>query len=143
MLASLREKKNRSGGGDVDDITLVLSTREPDVLVPLVVRALESSGDHLEGLEGHRGTLSIHVFSRSPVSSSLSAMAVGRTVPAVKVTQHACRLSKDTLHALDIENVQEWEAYVCGPDGFEQVVLGALKDMGVDSRKVRREGFVY
>lgn len=29
------------GGTDADDITLVVSTRKPDVLLPLVVRALE------------------------------------------------------------------------------------------------------
>jgi len=87
MLTGLGEKKSRGGGDDVDDITHVLSTHEPDVLLPLVVRALERSGDHrhLEGLEGHRHIV-IHAFSRSPASSSSSATTVGRTVLTVEVT---------------------------------------------------------
>ena len=143
MLAGLREKKTRGGGGDADDITLVLSTREPDVLLPLVMRALERTGDHPEEFEGHQGTLSIHVFSRSFTSSSSTLPRVGRTALAVEVAQHAGRLSKDTLRALNLEDVQERQAYVCGPEGFEQVILDALTEMGVDSRKVRREGFAY
>ena len=68
---------------------------------------------------------------------------VGRTVLAVEVIQHAGRLSKDTLRALNIENIQERRIYVCGPESFERVVLDALKEIGVESRKVRREGFAY
>lgn len=144
MLAGLQEMKNRGGAGAADNITLILSTREPDVLVPLVVRALERTGDHVEG---HPGTLrlSIHVFSRSSASSSSSVITAGRMASAVEVNlkQHAGRLNKDTLRALDIENLQERQTYVCGPEGFEQMVLGALKEMGVDSRNVKREGFAY
>ena len=143
MLAGLLEKKIRGGGGDADDITLLLSTREPDVLLPLVMRALERTGDHLHELKGYQGTLLIHVFSHSFVSSSSLVTTAGRTVLAVEVTQHAGRLSKDTLRALNIEDVQERQIYVCGSEGFERVVLGALKELGVDSRKVKREGFAY
>ncbi|KAG8214287.1 hypothetical protein J3R82DRAFT_7426 [Butyriboletus roseoflavus] len=138
MLAGLREKSCR-GDGDADDITLVLSTREPDVLLPLIVRALERTGDHLG--EGRQGTLSIHVFSRSPTSSPPSENTASRSVLTVEVTQHAGRLNEDTLRALDIQSMQERQAYVCGPEGFEQMVLTTLKEMGVEN--VRREGFTY
>ncbi|KAF8548266.1 hypothetical protein OG21DRAFT_1449355 [Imleria badia] len=143
MLAGLREKKSRGGGGDADDIILVMSTREPDVLLALIMRALERTGDQLQELEGHQGILSIHVFSRSYTSLSWSAMTGGRTVLAVEVTQHAGRLNKDTFRALNIKDVQKRQAYVCGPEGFEQVVFGALNEIGIDSRNVRREGFAY
>ena len=106
-------------------------------------RFLEHTGDHLHELEGYQGTLLIHVFSHSFVSSSSLVTTAGRTVLAVEVTQHAGRLSKDTLRALNIEDVQERQIYVCGSEGFERVVLGALKELGVDSRKVKREGFAY
>ncbi|KAH0826279.1 hypothetical protein J3R83DRAFT_5751 [Lanmaoa asiatica] len=141
MLASLQERKSRGRGRDADNITLILSTREPDVLLPLIVRALEHTGDHPQ--EGHQGTLSIHVFSWSPASSSSPVTAASRTVLTVKVTQHAGRLTEDALRALDIDNIQERQAYVCGPEDFEQTVLTALKEMGVDSLSVRREGFTY
>lgn len=141
MLAGLRERKNRREGGDADDITLVLSTREPDVLLPLVIRALECTGNHL--WEGRRGTLSIHVFSRSLASSPALVNTASQSVLAVEVTQHTDRLSEDSLRALDIDNIQERGTYVCGPEDFERVVLTALKEMGVDSRNIRREGFTY
>lgn len=143
MLAGLREKKSRDGGKDADDITLILSTREPDVLLPLISRTLESTGDHLQELEGHQGILSIHVFSRSPTSSSSSVVTVGRTVLPVEVTHHAGRLNTDTFRALNIEDIQERQVYMCGPEDFEQVVFGTLKEIGIDSRKVKREGFTY
>ena len=57
--------------------------------------------------------------------------------------QHAGRLSKDTLRALNIEKAQKRHIYVCEPESFERVVLDALKEIGVDSPKVRRDGFVY
>lgn len=142
MLAGLKDKKSDGGWcRNAEDIILLLSTREPDVLLPLVIRALECTGDHLE--EGHRGRLSIHVFSRTPPSSSPSVTTASRTALAIEVTQHEGRLNKETLRALNIEHVQGRQTYVCGPEDFEQTVLAALKEIGVDSRNVRREGFAY
>ena len=143
MLACLREKKGRSGGSAADDIVLVLSTREPEVLLALVIRVLERMGNHPHEHEGHQSTLSIHIFSRSPASSSPSLTTGDRTAFAVEVTRHEGRLNEEALYALNIDDISERQAYVCGPEGFEQVVLGALKKMGVDSRNVKREGFAY
>lgn len=154
MLAGMRKKMlgKGKGGGDVDDIVLVLSTREPDVLLPLLLRTLECTDehDHQEG-QGHRGTLSIHVFdSRPPVTTSSSSsssswadVAHDRTELDVEVTIHVGRLSEGALRALDIADMRERQVYLCGPEDFERTVLSALKEMGVDSRDVRREQFAY
>ncbi|KAF8428411.1 hypothetical protein L210DRAFT_3564313 [Boletus edulis BED1] len=136
MLAGLRE-------GHTNDIILVLSTREPDVLLALVTSALERKGDHVREHGRHQGTLSIHLFSRFPVSSSSSVATAHGTVLAVEMTHHPGRLNEDTLRTLNIEDVQERQAYVCGSESFERAVLCALKQVGVDARKVRKEGFVY
>ena len=144
MLAGLKEEKCQggSGGEEADDIILLLSTREPDVLLSLVIHALECTDDLL-GDDGHRGRLLVHVFSRSPSSSSSSVPTVRGTAFAIEVRQHEGRLNMETLRALNIDDVQERQAYVCGPEEFEQTALAALKDMGVDSRNVKREGFAY
>ena len=105
------------------------------VLLPLVVRPLD------RGPEA-RGRLSIHVFSRSSAPSS-EPVTTGRTALSVEVTRHEGPLNKETLEALNVEDLRVRQAYVCGPEGFEQAVLGALKDMGVDSCNVRREAFAY
>lgn len=141
MLAGLREK-NSSRGGAVDDITLVLSTREPCVLLPLVIRALECTGNRGQKLGGYQGKLSIHIFSRTPPSPTSSATTDG-TLLTVEVTHHASRLNEEALRALNINDVQERQVYICGPEGFEQIALAALREMGVDSHKVRKEGFTY
>lgn len=146
MLAGRKKILKGKGADDADDIVLVLSTREPDVLLPLLLRTLECTDDHKKG-QGHRGTLSIHVFdSRSPASSSSSWVdgAHNRTTELdVEVTEHAGRLSEGALRALDIADTRERQVYLCGPEGFERMVLSALKDMGVNSRDVRREQFAY
>lgn len=144
MLASLTEKKSYSGCerecGDGDDIVLLLSTREPDVLLPLIVRALECTGDRLDDNE-HPGRLIIHVFSRSSFPSSPLLRTVNRTMLSIK--HHEGRLKKETLGELNLDNVKDRQTYVCGPEDFEEVVLAALKEMGVDSQNIKREGFAY
>ena len=138
MLAGMKQQKNDSESKE--DVIILLSTREANVLLPLIVRALECTADYLE--EGHRGKLSIHVFSRSPPSAS-SVTVESRTALAIEVTTHEGRLSKETMSALHMDDVRERQIYVCGPEAFEKTALAALKEMGVDSPDVKREGFAY
>ncbi|KAF9222801.1 hypothetical protein BS17DRAFT_782595 [Gyrodon lividus] len=144
MLAGLREEEEEEEeevGVHVYDITLVLSTREPEVLLPLVMRA--ARGTDNDAGTSFRGNMTIHILSPSPLT--LSALPAGqtRTGLTVDVKPHTGRLSKDTFQRLGMEDLVERDVYVCGPADFEEVVLSALKVVGVDSDKVRREGFAY
>ncbi|KAF8838260.1 hypothetical protein BDN67DRAFT_971835 [Paxillus ammoniavirescens] len=143
MLDGLGGTADRENGvsAHVYDIILILSTREPEVLLPLIMRAARCRDNDAQA--SSLGSMTIHLFSRSPLLSSTFPSAETQLGLTVEVKQHACRLNKDTFRGLGVEDVAGRESYVCGPEEFEEVVLGALSEVGVDSDKVRREGFAY
>jgi len=122
MLAALATGDD----GEVEaDVVLVLSTREPDVLVPLVRRAM--GGGVRAGLK-----LRLDVFSGAPAALPDSA----------HVAFHRGRIPVSYWET--VEGVRERTAYVCGPLGFERAVLEALKvAVDIDASLVRRENFEY
>ncbi|KIJ08968.1 hypothetical protein PAXINDRAFT_17934 [Paxillus involutus ATCC 200175] len=140
MLTGLRGTAD--GEGEVSahsyNIILVLSGREPEVLLPLMMRAARCRDD--DARASSLGTMTIHLFSRSPLLSSTLPTADIQLGLTVDVKWHMGRLSRDAFQGLGFEDVAERESYVCGPEEFEEVVLGVLN---VDSDKVRREGFAY
>ncbi|KAG6914281.1 hypothetical protein DXG01_001304 [Tephrocybe rancida] len=95
------------------DVHLVLSTREPEVLLPLLEKVLLSH-QHNAG---------------------------NKDSPDLKNEKGFCGHS-GALMELD-SDVKEKEVYLCGPVVFEEAVLGILEDLGVDQGRVRREGFGY
>ncbi|KIJ59645.1 hypothetical protein HYDPIDRAFT_140425 [Hydnomerulius pinastri MD-312] len=136
MLAGLRRK----GEEKEVDITLVLSTREPDMLLPLIMRSAQPN----ETSETTNSVnLTIHVFSRSPLSPATPPDMTTQTGLSVSVEHHAGRLDKTSFLSLGIEDAAAREVFVCGPEDFEKVVIGALQEVGVVSQKVKREGFAY
>ncbi|KAH7925123.1 hypothetical protein BV22DRAFT_1089574 [Leucogyrophana mollusca] len=119
------------------DITLVLSTREPQVLLPLITRAWR---------KGARHRVALHVFSNQDAPSRENILDDGDEDDGLRISHHQGRIHSRTFtSAVDwgLGDVREREAYVCGPEGFEELVLSALTEAGVDRGKVRREGFVY
>jgi len=139
MLTGLRGTADGEGEvGHVYDIILVLSTCEPEVLLPFVMRTARCSDE--DARASSLGTMTIHLFLRSPLLSSTLPTADIQLGLTVDVKRHTGRLSRDTFQGLAFEDVAERESYVCGPEEFEEVILGVLN---VDSDKVRREGFAY
>jgi len=139
MLAGLGWKADV--GVTAYDIVLVLSAREPEVLLPLVMRAAQRTDN--ESSASPTGNVTIHLFSRSPHPSFALPTAETQTGLTVDVKQQTGRLSKETFQNLGMEDVAEREVFVCGPEDFEEVALGALREVGVESHNVRREGFAY
>lgn len=99
------------------EITLLLSSREPDVILSLLSSAIEAAA--------HEVKLVVHVFSHTEqFESSLPT--------SVSLHRHSGRITSSFISDFKADCV-----YVCGPELFErEVIQGAVG-------KVRREGFAY
>ncbi|KAK7039104.1 hypothetical protein VNI00_010288 [Paramarasmius palmivorus] len=109
------------------DVILILSTREADVLVPIIA-------DISKGLDSERVKLSVYVFS------SNSSASPGE----LPFTYHKARLSVEFIEkereTLDTEGR---DILLCGTPEFEQVVIDGLGRIGVATERVKREMFSY
>ncbi|OJA18331.1 hypothetical protein AZE42_12358 [Rhizopogon vesiculosus] len=102
------------------EITLLLSTREPDVLLSLLSIAIKAAP--------HGVKLIIHVFSHTEIfDTSLPA--------SVSLHRHSGRITPSILS--NFKGECQDGVYVCGPEAFERVVLQGVVG------KVKREGFAY
>ncbi|KAI0070491.1 hypothetical protein K474DRAFT_1713283 [Panus rudis PR-1116 ss-1] len=110
------------------DIHFILSTREPEVLVPLIYSALAS-------IPVSRLSLRLEVFSREAIPPPPNAL------DSITFTARHGRLESSAFG--DIPDVRNRAVYLCGPPEFEKVVLDGLESVGVDKSAVRREGFAY
>jgi len=111
------------------DIALVLSTREPDILLPLISSAIAGKSAK------HRVHLSLDIFSDEQIPD-LDADVVLR--------RHAGRVPRTFFAgATSVIDLESREVYVCGPELFEKAVVAALADANIDPKDVRREGFGY
>ncbi|KAG2046130.1 hypothetical protein BDR06DRAFT_899757 [Suillus hirtellus] len=99
------------------EITLLLSTREPDVMLSILSHAIE--------VAAHKVKLVVHVFSSTEqFKNSLP--------PSVSLHRHYGRITSSFISDFKAECV-----YVCGPEIFEREVTQGVVG------KVRREGFAY
>jgi ferredoxin-NADP reductase len=104
------------------DVTLLVSTREPDVMAHLVEAALGGNvPSHL--------TLQFITFSRTPAESSLITI------------QESERLGKQYFKSM--ASYLDSEVLICGPQAWEEMVLSGLSDAGFAIDKVKRESFTY
>ncbi|KAF8625934.1 hypothetical protein AX17_006660 [Amanita inopinata Kibby_2008] len=138
------------------DVHLVLSTREPGVLLPLIARALTKPDNDNNG-ESRKINLRLDVFSHASIPDfALLPSNRGSVDVSVKLSKHSGRVTKDFFTSLlesepvsgtATENDGEgyyWtgrDVYLCGPDEFATAVTSWLP---VDVRKrVKQEGFEY
>ncbi|KAG1724032.1 hypothetical protein EDB19DRAFT_1644909 [Suillus lakei] len=99
------------------EITLLLSTREPEVMLSLLSNAIKVAPPEVK--------LTVHVFSHTEqFESSLPA--------SVSLHRHSGRITSSFLSGFKAECV-----YVCGPEAFEREAIQGVVG------KVRREGFAY
>lgn len=122
MLAALRDTRSNF------DVILALSTREPDVLVPLVLRELKN-----DDASDRRLRLDIFSGTRSKADWALPE--------GVEVAMHLGRPSFSYWEG--IGDLTSRKTYLCGPKAFEEGSLDALKSCGVNAADVVREGFEY
>lgn len=122
MLAALKYNSNVP----TFDITLVVSTREPQVILSLIASSFDSSNPHIQ--------LSVHVFTHatSDIQSKLPFVL------------HPGRLEQSFFESqLGKLKTETAEVFICGPEPFEQVVLGYLDKVGIEEKSVQRERFSY
>ncbi|KAJ7282591.1 hypothetical protein C8J57DRAFT_1055415 [Mycena rebaudengoi] len=109
------------------DIRLVVSTREPDVLVPLIQAA---AGKNVK--DSPPINLALDVFTDKDVPE-LSENTILR--------RHMGRIPSDFFNSTVLN--EKRLAYLCGPPEFEAAVLLALSEAGIRETEVKREGFEY
>ena len=105
------------------DVVLLISTREPKVLLKLVEEAISPLSAKLK--------LELHVFSSQEIPD-LEA-------PGVELKKHSSRISQ-SFWANGFEDVGEREVYLCGPPEFDKAVQ---EHSGLEAGRIRSEGFNY
>lgn len=111
-------------------INLVLSTREPDILISLICKALSTA--HARQVV----RLSLDVFSTNDISD-LDA----ESSATISLQKHSGRLTPAFFFNWDLR-LEEY-VFLCGPKDFENMVVEALTGSGLPSERLRRENFEY
>lgn len=127
------------------DVVLVVSSREPEVMLSLVHEAYLGREDVSDiGAGNYDGdgrplvdlTFSIHLFTdRTPTH-------LPRLPASVSVTTHQGRIDDNGTFFGSV-GASEREAHICGPLPFVQNAMKSLTAAGVDPESVLRERFTY
>lgn len=126
------------------DIVFALSTREPQILLPLIqnVSSSSTSTGAPDGSARPNVRLHLHLFTREPVPES-SLQPLSDSPFDISITTHSGRLEPEWF-TQQKEDLVGREAYVCGPAEFENLVVDSLMNgVGVEKGSVRKEGFAY
>ena len=132
MLTAIMQDKTYAGEWD---IVLALSTREPEVLLPLLTSILNRG-------RTSRLKLRLHVFSKLPVPRLPDKLQDGTYEGIdVAIIPHKTRVDDNFLS--NVEDLTGRTAYMCGPEEFERGMLDLLGARGIPSSAVVRESFEY
>ncbi|KAF8548815.1 hypothetical protein OG21DRAFT_1500790 [Imleria badia] len=124
------------------DVVLVISSREPEVMLSLVHEAYQDVANL--GVGDHDGddrppvdlTFSIHLFAEHAPTD------LPRLPASVSVTMHRGRIDDDGTFFESV-GACEREAHICGPLPFVLNAMKSLTAAGVDPESVLRERFTY
>ncbi|KAF9474413.1 hypothetical protein BDN70DRAFT_884841 [Pholiota conissans] len=111
------------------DITLAISTREPEIMVSLLQTAIGSGGA--------LPNLSIHLFTNVTLVASDESSGLPLSLHRGRIT---ASFFDDKKHLFDKGDT---EFYLCGPEPFERSILDLLAKFDVTPGNVHREGFAY
>ncbi|KAG2138419.1 uncharacterized protein EDB93DRAFT_723490 [Suillus bovinus] len=139
FLSLARHVANLAARGfGVWDVTLVLATREPEVMLGLIQEAFVSTSS--SKIDGHQSppnlTFSIHVYSPRQFQLSESFP------PFVSLIPHEGRLD-DSGTLFGSVDAKCRESHICGPLPFVMNAMKSLQAAGVDPERVKRERFTY
>ncbi|EGN93897.1 hypothetical protein SERLA73DRAFT_115348 [Serpula lacrymans var. lacrymans S7.3] len=143
MLNSLSDLRDSSPNSTQSyDINLLISTREPSVLLPLITRALQTNAELNQKDHGNTPTMriTIDVFTTNDVSDIVLDEMKGI---GVTLRCHRGRISGALLKVETLGDLSERKIYLCGPPLFEDAVLADLASVGIDGSRVKREMFAY
>jgi len=117
MLKATRER------GEERDVVLLISTREPGVLLNLVAEAISPPSQKLK--------LVVHAFSSQEIPDLGTSGA--------ELKKHSSRISQ-SFWTNDLEDADEREVYLCGPPEFNKVIQ---EQSGLGAGRIHSEGFNY
>ncbi|KAF9554604.1 hypothetical protein CPC08DRAFT_766583 [Agrocybe pediades] len=124
MLSSL----SRSQQDTPYDITFIVSTREPNAILQLILSALDRANIP--------PWLSLHIYATTPCTIDRD--------DGLYITQHQGRLHPTSLEEhKNLLASPDLQTFICGPEQFQTAVIAALGTFGVDKGRIRREGFSY
>lgn len=125
-------------GFGVWDVTLVLSTREPDVILNLIQEAfINMPSNKVDSCQSPPDlTFSIHVYSSMQFQLSESFP------PFVTLVHHKGRLDDSGILFGSVD-AKFREPHICGPLPFVLNAMKSLRAAGVDPERVKRERFTY
>jgi NAD(P)H-flavin reductase len=124
-----------SQAGEAADVVLVLSTRDPEVLFPLVREALGATpppGLHVR----------LDVFTTRLVQAQELMKYSAETemdTPGLRVHIYSGRIT--AAHWTTVSRIEEREVFVCGPGTFEDAMVESLQSAGAKVGIVHRELF--
>ncbi|EIN06374.1 hypothetical protein PUNSTDRAFT_114962 [Punctularia strigosozonata HHB-11173 SS5] len=130
FLSMLGALAVRTSEGDENcDVALVVSTKEPELIIQLVMDALDLG--RMEKI-----SLELHIFSTGSPHTPPVTIPTGFSMHI-----HQGRLTGESYPILD---TTERDIYVCGPRLFEDTVIGFLTTTtGVRATAIHRENFDY
>jgi hypothetical protein len=148
MLTSIVSNSNPNSSSATAvswSINLVLATREPEVMIPLLSEALWRVRTSETAAVKTKIKLMVDVFSQKLIPDLEGAE--GEMVE-IELRRHMGRIGDVFFEGLAQEKgdgvgFAGTEAYVCGPEGFETMVVDALVRLGAERGRIRREGFAY
>ncbi|KAG2009425.1 oxidoreductase FAD/NAD(P)-binding protein [Coprinopsis cinerea AmutBmut pab1-1] len=118
------------------DILFLLSTREPEILVPLVIDACGASPDDLTNV-----TIQLHVFfTKGPETP----VVPDNTPSWLSITHHPTRVTPQWLRSSSLE-FKGREPYVCGAPPYEKTIMDSLTsdEVGISKDAVKSEWFAF
>jgi hypothetical protein len=139
MLRAILGSKSANARNRSWDIVFALSTREPQILLPLVEEVFKADSTTAPDNSTHHPDvrLHLHLFTREPVPDSLASSL------SFDITTHPERL-EERWFVEQKKTLEGREAYVCGPAEFENLVVDSLVNaVGLEKGRVQKEGFAY
>ncbi|KAL0573091.1 hypothetical protein V5O48_008862 [Marasmius crinis-equi] len=129
-FVSMLEGLSQRSSGATYDVLFLLSTREPEVLIPIL--------SAIQAKARTKGTvkLTLVVFSRE-------AVGVDGLVYDTFENRRGRLTSGFFAESPLMADVKEREGYLCGPMEFEQTVVDGLDRVGVATANIHRESFLY
>ncbi|KAF8149330.1 hypothetical protein B0H34DRAFT_667640 [Crassisporium funariophilum] len=125
MLTALKRSADRVRYS----IILILSTKEPDIILSLISPIVEQAED----LPHMRLDFSVHLFTDTLAVDS-----------GMELVQHFGRVNPEFFtQNHEMFKRAASDIYLCGPEGFEIGVLNALEGIGIHIGTVHRERFAY
>lgn len=118
MLKAVRERDEER------DVVVLISTREPEVLLDLVAEAISPPSAKLK--------LVVHVFSSQGGTPDWYDSSA-------KLEKHSSRISRG-FWTNGLEDTNDREVYLCGPPEFNRAIQ---EDSGLESARIHTEGFNY